>query len=308
MSIRVVRAGMLTSVQDLGRYGYSHLGISPCGAADSVSFRLANLLVGNDENAPALEMTLIGGDFAFDEPATVAISGADVSFQCGRKIPMWEFVELQAGAEISCGPLANGVRSYMAVRGGIAVKSELGSASTDLAGKFGGYRGRALKDGDLLEIANMRSPETKRFRKEALPQVRGYGAIHVTKGLQWEWFANDRHTAFLNESFAVTQQTNRSGLRLAGPDIRARHSGELLTEGVPSGAIQIPQNGQPIILFVDQQTTGGYPKIANVIASDLHRVGQLRPGDEVRFELVDGDTAVQLLRRRESLIEQAISQ
>src|SRR4051812_8756319 len=145
MTIRVPRAGMLTSVQDSGRYGYAHLGISPGGAADAVSFRLANMLVGNDENAPALEMTLIGGHFVFEKPVIAALTGADISFQCGKKMPMWEAIELPAGAEINCGPFSNGVRSYLAISGGIAVAEELGSASTNFSGSFGGFKGRALK-------------------------------------------------------------------------------------------------------------------------------------------------------------------
>lgn len=307
MSMRVVRSGMLTLVQDLGRYGYAHLGISAGGAADAVSFRLANMLVGNGSNAPALEMTLIGGQFVFEQSAVVAMTGADVSFQCGRKMPMWEAIELHAGAEISCGPLDNGVRSYLAVRGGFKVHNELGSASTDFGGKFGGFRGRALKTGDALEIGNAWVGETKHVRREALQWLRGEGPIRVTRGLQWDWFSQETHARFLSASFALTQHVNRAGLRLSGADVRASRGGELLTEGVPLGAIQVPQNGQPIILFADQQTTGGYPKIANVIAADLHRIGQLRPGNNVRFQLVEMDAAAGLFRRQESLIQQAIA-
>jgi biotin-dependent carboxylase-like uncharacterized protein len=308
MSIRVVRPGLLTSVQDLGRQGYTHLGISPGGAADSVSFRLANMLVGNDTNAAALEMTLIGGDFVFDTPAVVAITGADASFQCGRKIPMWERMELPAGAEISCGPLANGVRSYLAVHGGIRVKTELGSSSTDFSGRFGGYEGRALRVGDVLRLdTKQRGSDVGPIRRETLPLLRGTGPIRITRGLQWDWFSEGVRSNFLSSGFKVTQQANRSGLRLSGPDVRAIRSGELLTEGVPLGAIQVPQNGRPIILFVDQQTTGGYPKIANLIAADLHRVGQLRPGDDVQFELIEPSEAVRLLRRQEELLQEAIA-
>jgi antagonist of KipI len=307
MTIRVLRAGMLTCVQDLGRYGYAHLGISPAGAADAVSFRLANMLVGNAEDAPALEMTVIGGHFIFEKPAVVAITGADVSFQCSSKLPMWEAVEIAAGAEINCGPLANGVRSYLAVRGGVAVPAILGSSSTQLSGAFGGFKGRALKNGDLLETgASGAGSRVRLIKREAVLEINQTGPIRVTKGPQCDWFSDETHQTFLSTTFKVTQQSNRAGLRLAGADIRAQRTDELLTEGVSLGAVQVPSNGQPIILFVDQQATGGYPKIANVIAADLHRVGQMRPADDVQFELVEVGTALELLREQERLIRKAI--
>jgi antagonist of KipI len=309
MSIRVLRAGMLTSVQDLGRFGYTHLGISPGGAADAVSFRLANMLVGNDENAPALEMTLIGGHFLFDSPVVAALTGADVSFQCGKKMPMWQTVELPAGAEINCGQMSNGVRSYLAIRGGISVAEELRSASTNFSGHFGGFSGRALKDGDLLTTGVTSARRvSQRLRRQPIDSLYAEGPLRITKGLQWDWFLEETHAMFLQGAFHVTQQSNRAGLRLSGPKLSARHSGELLTEGIPLGSIQVPPNGQPIVLFVDQQTTGGYPKIANVIAADLHRVGQLRPDEDVRFELVEMVTAVELLHKRELFIREAIEQ
>jgi biotin-dependent carboxylase-like uncharacterized protein len=221
---------------------------------------------------------------------------------------MWQAVELPAGAEISCGPLTNGVRSYLAVCGGIAVREELASASTNLGGGFGGYKGRSLKDGDILPTNVSNSESGSRFiQRETVAVLSGGGPIRVTKGLQWDWFADDAREIFLRNKFRITQQSNRAGLRLAGPDIRAQRSSELLTEGLPLGAIQVPPNAQPIILFVDQQTTGGYPKIANVIAADLHRLGQMRPGDDVQFELVEVSSALELLRNRERLIQKAIA-
>jgi antagonist of KipI len=288
-------------------------------------------------------MTLIAGSFVFEQSAVVAVTGADVSFQCGRKLPMWEAVEVGAGAEISGGPMANGARSYLAVRGGIRVKPELGSASTDLGGKFGGLSGRALRDGDVISVNSgqwsvassqgegqkasgqwsvasaQRGEGGRKIRKEVVEELRGSGAIRVTKGLQWEWFEETSRRDFFERGYEVTQQSNRAGLRLMGAEERATSqpsagplngapgSGELLSEGVPLGAIQVPANGQPIILFVDQQTTGGYPKIANVIAADLHRVGQMRPGDKVWFELVTVERALELLRATEKMLDEAFA-
>jgi biotin-dependent carboxylase-like uncharacterized protein len=199
------------------------------------------------------------------------------------------------------------VRSYLAVRGGIAATPVLGSSSTHLSGAFGGFKGRALKNGDLLETgASGADSRVKQIKREALLELKQTGPIRMTKGLQWDWFSNETRQTFLSNTFKVTQQSNRAGLRLAGADVRPQRTNELLTEGVSLGAVQVPSNGQPIILFIDQQTTGGYPKIANVIAADLHRVGQMRPADDVQFELVEVGTALELLRQQERLIRKAI--
>jgi biotin-dependent carboxylase-like uncharacterized protein len=280
----VISPGLLTTVQDLGRPGYAHLGISASGAADALSLRAGNLLVGNAEGAAALEMTLAGGTFEFESAGVVALTGAD--FEAG--IPLWSAVEVKAGEAVRCTQARSGARCYLCVRGGIDVPLVLGSASTHLLTGLGGIEGRPLKRGDLLRIgAAAVEPRCAKLRgsmPEAAP------AIRVT--------APADASALCGPSWQVREDSDRMGLRLRGPAL-ARHTGHMLTEGVPLGAVQVPPDGQPIILFVEHQTTGGYPKIANVISADFHSLGQLRPRDPVRFEQVSIGAALALLRAQE---------
>jgi antagonist of KipI len=273
-------------VQDLGRFGWAHLGVSASGAADALALRAANLLVGNAENAAALEMTLTGGAFEFEEDAVVALAGSDF----GAGFPLWEPLQARAGQALRCGATRAGARCYLAVRGGIAAPRTLGSASAHI---LTGLGGRALRAGDVLPIGDqaVRAP---RPPARGAPTYTRDAALRVTAGPQAELFSDELY----QHAYAVTEESNRMGLRLRGPAIPSP-AGNMLTEGAPLGAVQVPPDGQPIILFVEHQTTGGYPKPANVISADYWRLGQLRPRDEVRFELVDIETALDLLRREE---------
>ncbi len=283
--IEVVAPGLFTTVQDLGRHGYGPLGVSPAGAADTLALRIGNRLVGNPDGAAALEMTLLGGTFVFTEPVVFALTGSDFGG------PMWCACEAPAGFELKLGPTRSGARCYLCVRGGIAVKPFLGSASTHVPSGLGGYEGRALRRGDVLAIG----PPS--FRTATVRQRCSYRkALRVTRGPQADWFEDGALPAY-----RVSEEANRLGLRLDGPPIAAPQR-SMLTTGVSLGAIQVPPGGRPIIVFVDQQTTGGYPIIANVIAADLPSVGQLRPRDEVAFEYVSPATARALLLEQESLL------
>lgn len=284
--IHILSPGMQTTVQDLGRFGYAHFGVSPSGAADALALRAGNLLVGNAENAAALEMTLSGGTFQFEAAATIALTGSD--FAAG--LPLWTAVEIPAGFTLRCGATQSGARCYLSVRGGIDVPRVMGSASVHVVTGVGG---RPLRKGDALPMgdAAVRRP---RFAPRDVPEfVRG-GLLRVTAGPQADWF----HGELLAASYILSEESNRMGLRLLGVPIPSR-AGHMLTEGVALGAIQVPPDGQPIILFVEHQTTGGYPKPANVISADFWRLGQLRPRDAVRFEQVTMEDAVELLRDQE---------
>jgi antagonist of KipI len=300
MTIRVAKPGFSTTIQDLGRLGYAHLGVSPAGAADPLSFRLANLLVGNDENTPALEMTLLGATLEFDKSAFVAITGASCECKVGFAQMLANTVfDVPAGAILKCGSITGGARCYLAVHGGFDVPRCLGSASTLIAGHFGGLEGRRLRSGDVLHVRPHGPLRTRSLRPGALDESCAPRLLRVTKGPQQDWFGDKAFQTLFSIAYVVSEQSDRSGLRLKGEPVRPREQSELLTEGVSLGAIQVPQDGQPIILFVDQQTTGGYPKIANVIAADMHRVGQLRPRDQVRFAEVSIAEAIEMLRRQE---------
>jgi len=307
MSVRVLKPGLSTTVQDSGRFGYAHLGISPCGAADALSMRIANLLLGNREDAPVLEMTLLGTALEFLSTAEIVLSGADCDCRLGTDlIPTYTPTTIKAGAVLQCGNITNGARTYLAIRGGIEVPLVMSSASTDLRGGFGGHEGRRLKAGDVLRFGASAISRPRLLRRNALADLRRGEPIRVTQGAQSDWFAPEQYQKLLASSFRVSEQSDRAGLRLTGESaISLREQKQLLTDGIPLGAIQIPQDGQPIILFVDQQTTGGYPKIANVIAADMHRVGQLRPRDEVRFAEVSIPEAVEALRVQERWLQTA---
>jgi antagonist of KipI len=306
MPIHVKSPGPLTTFQDLGRYGYSHLGISPAGAADQVSFRVANLLVGNNENAPALEMTMIGATLEFEERAIVAITGAECDCKLGADaVPNKTAIEIPPGGVLRCGGMRTGVRAYLAVQGGFDVRQVMGSASTHIGGRFGGLDGRKLKVGDELRV-RLHGGKQRTLKHSALDALFGT-TIRVTRGSQQEWFGPEAYDRLFSRAYSVSEQSDRTGLRLKGEPMRPREQAQLITDGNPLGGIQVPQDGQPIVLFVDQQTTGGYPKIASVIMADMHRVGQLRPRDEVRFAEVTIPQAIELLRQQEQLLRDVLA-
>jgi antagonist of KipI len=307
--IRVKDPGFLTTVQDLGRYGFSHLGISPAGVADALSFRLANLLLGNDENAAALEMTLFGATLEFDEPTVIAVTGAECSIAVdGTEACHAQALSIASRSVVKCGRMMNGARAYLAFQGGLDVPLVMGSASTHLGAGFGGFEGRALRKGDVLRFGKRSARRSRVLPANKLPSMdlARPVTLRVTRGVQQDWFGSDAFAIFLSAEFSVTDQSGRTGLRLWGELIVPKNSSQLLTDGIPLGAVQIPKDGNPIILFVDQQTTGGYPKIANVIAADMHHVGQLRPRDRVRFGEVSVEEAVRLLRTQELWFKQIL--
>ncbi|HXX43117.1 MAG TPA: biotin-dependent carboxyltransferase family protein [Candidatus Acidoferrales bacterium] len=303
-SILIQSPGLLTTVQDLGRQGFGTIGVSPSGAADSVSLRLGNRLVANNEGAAALEMTLIGGAFAFPDGGIVALAGSDFGARLDDSaIDTGTSVEVRPGQTLRIGPTRSGARCYLCIEGGIAVPPFLGSASTHLLSGLGGFEGRALRKGDVLQIGLANVPFRRRtIAPRAVASLSQRNIFRVTRGPQADWFDESSFRAFFAATYRVGEQSNRMGIRLDGGQIAQSKTASMITEGVSLGAIQMPPGGLPIILFVEQQTTGGYPKIANVISADLHRLGQLRPRDEIRFELVTFETARALLIDQQKML------
>lgn len=305
-TIQVLAPGLQTTVQDLGRDGFGPLGVSPSGAADSVSLRLGNRLVGNHERAAALEMMLLGGTFLFPAGAAIALTGSDFGATLeSARLEVGTSVEVRPGQTLRMGPTNSGARCYLCVHGGIAVESFLGGASTHILSGLGGFAGRPLRKGDVVQIGS--ATATVPFRKRALAphashRLSGRKTLRVTPGPQADWFPESSLRSFLGASYRVGEQSNRMGLRLEGAAVAQRELSSMITEGVSLGAIQVPAGGSPIILFVEQQTTGGYPKIANVIAADLHRIGQLRPRDDITFAQVTFEQARSLLLDQEKLL------
>jgi antagonist of KipI len=302
--IQVVEPGLFTTVQDLGREGYGPLGVSPSGAADAVALRMGNRLVGNAEGEAGLEMTLLGGTFAFPEGALLALTGSDFGATLDDgPAPLWTSFEVKPGQTLRLRSTRSGARCYLCVRGGIEVKPFLGSASTHLLSGLGGYEGRALRKADVLKIG----PSSGAFRKrkvvaKALEGLSPRKILRVTPGPQSDWFPKAARKLFYATAYRVAEESNRMGLRLEGAALPEGAHGEMISEGVSLGAVQIAAGGLPIILFVEQQTTGGYPKIANVISADLSSLGQLRPRDGIRFESVDFATARSAFIEQEKLL------
>jgi len=303
-ALTVLSPGLLTTVQDLGREGYGPIGVSASGAADALSLRVGNKLVGNPEGAAGFEMTLLGGAFQFAQDATIAVAGSDFGAKTDdRSLPVYAAISVDAGQSIKFGPTKSGARAYLCIRGGIAVPEFFGSRSTHLLSGLGGFEGRALRKGDVLPVGDpAKLPPPQQFNERWRPLLAARKTLRVTRGPQWDNFSEAARINFVEQTYLVTEEANRMGIRLKGSQFELASTGEMITEGVLLGAIQVTPGGQPIILFVEQQTTGGYPKIANVIARDLGSVGQLRPRDEIRFELVTMDAARELYREQERLL------
>lgn len=307
MSELLVEApGFLTTVQDLGRPGYAASGVSASGAADPVALTIGNRLVGNEARAAALEMTIVGGAFRFEDDGVVALTGADPGARLGdRPAAPWRAVTVRAGETLTCTALRGGARAYLCIRGGISVPLVLGSASTHLLTALGGFAGRALRAGDRVPLgtAGTRAPVRDPIDPSEIPGYRPGDPFRVTPGPQASWFDGHATSILYDSEWRVAEACDRMGIRLEGGRIHMIGPRELVTEGVALGAIQVPPAGAPIVLFVEHQTTGGYPKIANVIAADLARLGTLRPRDSLRFAPVSLTEARALLRAQQEALD-----
>jgi biotin-dependent carboxylase-like uncharacterized protein len=283
--VKVVDPGARTTVQDLGRPGHAHLGIPASGAADQAAATLANRLVGNAEGAAVLETTLRGPVLRFAASATVALTGAEVEATLdGRPVAMHSPFRVPAGGELRTGTALRGLRTYVAIRGGLDVPLVFGSASAD---QLTGLGPAPLQAGDQLDLGTqaLDAPAVDVAPVQALD---GRAILRVVPGPREDWFAPDALTALLSSVFTVGAQVDRIGARLRGPSLPHRSDEELRSEGVVRGSLQVPPSGDPILLLADHPTTGGYPVIAVVVEADQPRAGQLRPGDEVAFRLRPG--------------------
>lgn len=301
--VTVVRAGMFTTVQDMGRRGQRSRGVPLSGAADAFALRVANIVVGNDERAAGLEFTLIGPELRFEEAAVIALAGADFGQPRGRPL------QVRAGETLKLGAAVSGCRGYLAVAGGIAVELVLGSRSTYVRAGLGGCQGRALRDGDLLPVSPApRAPAGRWSIDERIwPPYSASPCIRVLPGAQAEQFPD----TWCEGEWRVTPQSDRMGLRLRGPALRRSVKGDLVSSPVVPGTIQVPPDGQPIVLLADAQTIGGYPQLGQAVAADLPLLAQLRPGDTVRFRPVSIEEAHAALLAQEKalgLLKEGVAQ
>ncbi len=306
--IEVLRPGAFSTLQDLGRRGFQHLGVSVSGAMDQAAHRLANAAVGNPPDMPTLEITLLGPVLRFSSRAVIACCGADLSPSVdGKPLPRDRAANVPAGATLRFGERRTGVRAYLAVRGGFVVPRVLGSASTHVRSGLGGLGGRPLAAGDLLELAAPQGPaprpraRAQRARQALLEALADPGPIRILLGSEWPQFTPASQACWLEEAWRIGAQSDRMGYRLQGPALQRRVRADMLSETVTFGTVQVPPDGCPIVLMADRQSTGGYPRIAQVASVDLPRLAQCAPGSSLRFTLIDVDCAQRLLLERARL-------
>lgn len=306
MSISVLRAGLLTTVQDKGRFGYRKEGVIVGGAMDLFALRIANLLVGNEEGKAALEVTLMGPSILFETETLISICGGNLTPSVGGKeLPLWRPVYIQAGQMLEFGACQSGARAYVAIAGGIEVPVVMQSRSTYLRAGLGGLEGRALKEGDKLYNGTLTERSAAYMEYMAsnagsqpfqaadwyvgdrqFPAYAKNPVIRVLRGREFEWFTEESQETFFTAPFRVTSQSDRMGYRLKGTKLDLKAEKEVVSEAVTFGTIQVPAEGDPIILMADCQTVGGYPKIAQVVSMDLPVLAQVKPGTTVQFKEV----------------------
>lgn len=287
-SIDVINGGILTTIQDSGRYGYQELGIPTSGVMDDYNYRLANILVGNKLDEAVLEMTYFGPTLKFNEDLTLAITGSDMNPKInGQPAPMFETIKLKAGDTLQFGIANEGVRGYLAFGGSIDVPVVNGSKSTHIKTKMGGIEGRALKPKDTLNIVGSKDKTMRRIPEKYLPKFNHCNVLRVVLGPQDDYFTEKGiHDLFRSGGYQVTKDFDRMGIRLKGTSIEHKETADIISDGTTFGSIQVPANGQPIILLADRQTTGGYTKIGNVITPDLYKLAQMSFLDKVLFQEV----------------------
>ena len=306
-TLEILAPGPLTTVQDLGRSGFGRYGVAPSGALDSFSLRVGNLLVGNREDEACLEITLFGLKLKTLTEAVITVTGADMQPHLnGTPLVMWRSHVLKKGDTLFFKGLKSGCRAYLALGGGISVPSVLRSKSTNLSTKFGGLKGRPLQKGDLLPSdsphAHLKAGG-RCFDPKWIPSYPKHWVLKTVFGPQDDHFPEEAKSLFQRSSFNVTLHSDRTGIRLAGPAIQRKAGMEesIISEGMVSGAIQIPGDGQPIIIL-GELVTGGYRKIATVITADLPFLGQIKPGDRVKFKGVSLENAYNAFKEAEGII------
>jgi biotin-dependent carboxylase-like uncharacterized protein len=317
MALKVIGPGLATTVQDLGRPGFYHLGIPLSGAMDRLALATANLLVGNDAAAAGLEAVFMGPELLFTEPATVAVCGAELPPKVdGQNQPTWTSFTVGAGQTLAFDYLKKGARAYIAVAGGIDVPVVLGSRSTYALGALGGFKGRAIQAGDILEIGAARPAPAGRSVPEALRRIPGDGEVELRMipGLYWHRITEASGRQFLSDSWKVANEADRIGYRFKGgqplefvprkqPFGAGSDPSNIVDACYPYGSIQVPGGSEPIVLHRDAVSGGGYMMVGTVISADMDPIGQLQPNTAVKFVEVDMDHALQARHERAAIAE-----
>jgi len=295
--IRILEPGPQTTVQDLGRPGHLRYGIPPSGPIDRAAFVAANRLAGNADGAAGLECTVMGPRFEVETACAIAVTGAEMPVTVnGAEAPAWTTVLLRPGDVVKLGTARAGVRAYVALSGGIDVPLVLGSRATYLRGRLGGLGGRALRRDDRITLFPAPSPPIRRGSPTAIVHLGAPPEIRVVLGPQADRFTADGIATFLGGEYEMLPQSDRMGARLKGPRIAHARGHDIISDGIALGSIQVPGDGQPIALLVDRQSTGGYTKVATICSFDIGRLGQVKPGQRLRFRAIDLAEAHRLLR------------
>ena len=309
--IRILDPGPLTTVQDLGRPGQLRYAIPPSGPVDRRAFVVANRLVGNEDGAAALECTLIGPRFEAQTACTIAVAGAAMPLTVnGAEAPSWATVSLKAGDVVKLAIARAGVRAYLAFGGGIDVPLVLGSRSTYIRGRLGGVEGRALRRDDVLRLGSREEggPHRRVVAREAIHDFGSEPEIRVVLGPQADRFTDAGVAALLGGPYEMLPQSDRMGARLRGARIEHTRGHDIISDGIPLGGIQVPGDGQPIVLLVDRQSTGGYTKVATVCSFDIGRVGQVKPGQRLTFRAIGVAEAHRLLQEDRASLARSVKE
>ena len=294
----VLNPGVLTTVQDFGRIGYQQFGVSVSGAMDPRAMRFANLLVGNPENEAVLECTMLGPQLQFDETTIIAVTGGNLGPMLdGQPLKTYCAYKVNAGQTLRFAGLRSGCRAYIAFAGGLDIPEVMGSRSTYMKAKIGGFKGRKLEKGDAIGFRDPKSELFNLDKRSLTPEFvpRDVYTLHVIMGPQDDMFTEEGIKTFLSETYTVTPEFDRMGCRLDGPEIAHKNGGDIISDGIAFGAVQVPSAGKPIVMLADRQTTGGYTKIANVMTADFRILAQLKAGDKVRFEKISVAAAQEAL-------------
>lgn len=303
----VEKAGLLDTIQDQGRPGYQASGMVVAGAMDPYAYQLGNILLGNKRNAASLEVTLVGPHLRFSWPTQIIITGGNLSPKINdQPAPMWQVISVQANDRLTFGPLQSGCRSYLAIKGGIQTQEVMDSRSTYLKGKLGGWKGRSLKKEDVIPYSILPYPEpsekgilTPVLSHEMRTNYENELTVRVILGPQDDRFTKKGLRAFLEEPYKITPQMDRMGIRLEGELIEHTNGADILSDAMPLGGIQVPANGQPIILMSDRQTTGGYTKIGCLISVDIPKLAQARPNQVIQFQRIGVEEAQTLYQEQQ---------
>lgn len=318
MSIQVVQPGLMTTIQDLGRFGSQKYGVVVSGSMDAYALRIANILVGNEEHEGAMEMTLLGATLQFTTDTLIALTGGD--FQAtidGKPAPMWRPLLIPKDAILKCTSAKKGCRGYISFAGGLDIPVMMNSKSTYTRAQLGGFKGRALQKKDRLSCGNMNAQNkailqlVKQENNYVPWSVTGRARVQFTQtpiirvlpGTEFERFDKSSQQQFVQQTYTLTTEADRMGYRLTGVPLTLSEPFNLLSEGVTYGTIQVPPSGQPIILMADRQTTGGYPKIGQVISADLPKLAQLQPNAKIQFKQVTVAEAEQAFFEKEQIIQ-----